>query len=700
MFGKKRSSKASSQLRPLRPILTVMLACVALASAGTGWALAQSAGWLGNSKRPAARTARKAPHARSARIGISERLALRSWRKSPRLPADTTPPQTTLTSQPAAATTEPSASFSFTASESGSSFACKLDAGSWGSCSSPKSYSALAVGRSAERRVGNEGGGKGAATPDVGTWTVEAPAPPADPTPAEEEPAPPADITPPETTLTSKPTAATTETSASFSFTASESGSSFACKLDAGSWGSCSSPKSYSALAVGRSAERRVGNEGGGKGAATPDVGTWTVEAPAPPADPTPAEEEPAPPADITPPETTLTSKPAAATTETSASFSFTASESGSSFACKLDAGSWGSCSSPKSYSALAVGAHTFSVRASDAAGNVDATPAVGTWTVEAPASPGAHCFSSPHTCGYPDETNTGASGSLTSSGSITVSTNGSTIKDKEVSGKITINASNVTIENVKIVQTASGSDTQAISNNGSGNVIKNVTAGGKGTGSNTIEAAVRGFSGVTLERDYFYNCNECVQGGATVKDSYIVVSSIYSGAHAEDIYICSDTVNVNHSTLINTVNQTATVFGDTICGGGNKYTVTNSLLAGSGYVFYPQANNTNPSGAQTTITGNRVARCLGAAETREGGHWLCNGGSDSSGIYPFGGSYGIGAYFSGPTTWSGNVWDDNLATIPEPEARPWIAARYRGGRAPRGRGRRGAPRFGGVRRR
>jgi hypothetical protein len=278
-----------------------------------------------------------------------------------------------------------------------------------------------------------------------------------------------------------------------------------------------------------------------------------------------------------------------------------------------------------------------------------------------------SHCFASPHLCGYPDQTNTGASGTLTPSGSITVSTDGAVIKDKEVSGKITINADNVTIENVKILSTATGSGTQAISNNGSGNVIRNVTAGGPGTGANTIEAAVRGFNGVTLERDYFYNCNECMQGGGTVKDSYMVVSSIYSGAHAEDIYVCSDQIDVSHSTLINYVNQTATVFGDTICGGGNKFTVTNSLLAGSGYVFYPQANNTNPPGAQTTITANHIARCTGSPETKESGHWYCKGGSDANGIYPFGGSYGVGSYFSGPTTWSGNVWDDNLATISEP---------------------------------
>jgi hypothetical protein len=462
---------------------------------------------------------------------------------------------------------------------------------------------------------------------------------------------PPPDTTPPDTAITAQPPLTTTESAASLSFSSSEPGSTFACKLDSGSWGSCGSPKSYPGLTVGSHTFSVRATDGAGNTDATPASATWTVEA--------------AP--DTTPPETTITAQPPATTTESAASLSFSSSESGSTFACKLDSGSWGGCGSPKSYSGLAVGAHTFSVRATDGAGNTDATPASATWTVETVASPGTHCFSSPHTCGYPDTTNTGASGALSPSGSITVSTNGAVVKDKEVSGKITINASNVTIENVKIVSTATGSGTQAISNNGSGNVIRNVTAGGPGSGSSTIEAALRGFDGVTLERDYFYNCNECVQGSATVKDSYLVVSSIYSGAHAEDIYVCSEAVTVEHSTLINYVNQTATVFGDTICGGGNKYTVKNSLLAGSGYVFYPQANGTNPTGAQTTITNNRIARCTGTPETKENGHWYCKGGSDSNGIYPYGGSYGIGAYFSGPTTWSGNVWDDNGAVIPEP---------------------------------
>ena len=145
-----------------------------------------------------------------------------------------------------------------------------------------------------------------------------------------------------------------------------------------------------------------------------------------------------------------------------------------------------------------------------------------------------------------------------------------------------------------------------------------------------------------------------------------MVVDSIYSGAHAENIYVCSGLVDVNHSTLINNQPQTATVFGDTICGGGNTFKVTNSLLAGGGYVVYPQANSSSATGV-STITGNRFARCLTSTVYHPSwGGRLCSGGPDSHGYFPGGGSFGHAAYIysGGANTWSGNVWDDNNAPV------------------------------------
>jgi hypothetical protein len=92
---------------------------------------------------------------------------------------------------------------------------------------------------------------------------------------------------------------------------------------------------------------------------------------------------------DTAAPDTTITNGPAASTTDTSAAFSFTSSENSSTFECRLDGGPWTACSTPNAYNSLAVGAHTFDVRATDTAGNVDPTPATLAWTVTAPPQPG-----------------------------------------------------------------------------------------------------------------------------------------------------------------------------------------------------------------------------------------------------------------------------------------------------------------------
>lgn len=82
------------------------------------------------------------------------------------------------------------------------------------------------------------------------------------------------------------------------------------------------------------------------------------------------------------PPTPTIASAPANSTSATSASFGFTDSEAGVSFECRLNEGSYSVCVSPKSYSELADGPHTFDVRAVDAAGNHSAA-ASHTWTVD-----------------------------------------------------------------------------------------------------------------------------------------------------------------------------------------------------------------------------------------------------------------------------------------------------------------------------
>jgi RNA polymerase sigma factor (sigma-70 family) len=88
---------------------------------------------------------------------------------------------------------------------------------------------------------------------------------------------------------------------------------------------------------------------------------------------------EPAPPptstrtttADRKPPTVVITAAPAGVVTAPAASIAFRASEPGVTFTCRLDGGASARCTSPASYQGLAVGAHTFAVRATDGTGNV-----------------------------------------------------------------------------------------------------------------------------------------------------------------------------------------------------------------------------------------------------------------------------------------------------------------------------------------
>jgi thermitase len=88
---------------------------------------------------------------------------------------------------------------------------------------------------------------------------------------------------------------------------------------------------------------------------------------------------------DTTAPDTTLSNPPS--TSGSSVSFTFSSTENGSTFKCTLDGSASETCTSPKSYSGLGGGSHTFTVAATDTAGNADMSPASHTWTVSTSSS-------------------------------------------------------------------------------------------------------------------------------------------------------------------------------------------------------------------------------------------------------------------------------------------------------------------------
>jgi hypothetical protein len=245
-------------------------------------------------------------------------------------------------------------SFTFTATIAGSTFECKLDtpsgAGSYEPCTSPRAYTTTANG-AYTFSVRAINGGTPDPTPATRSFTV--------------------DTGPPDTTITGGPSGPTTATSASFTFT-SEPGAAFECKLDTpagpGTYAACTSPRAYTTTADGDYTFSVRATDAVGNTDASPATQSFTVDTAAP--------------------DTTINTGPSGPTGNNAPQFTFSATEAGATFECRLDGpggttGTYQACSSPRNLGTLADGSYTFLVRATDPAGNTDASPASRAFTID-----------------------------------------------------------------------------------------------------------------------------------------------------------------------------------------------------------------------------------------------------------------------------------------------------------------------------
>jgi hypothetical protein len=101
---------------------------------------------------------------------------------------------------------------------------------------------------------------------------------------------------------------------------------------------------------------------------ATPTTAKWTV--------------------DTTPPNTIIVSRPSGFVNPNTATFTFIATHTtpaGNIFECRLDHQEFAPCVSPKTYTSLREGSHTFEVQGTDSVGNTDPTPTIARWSVGVP---------------------------------------------------------------------------------------------------------------------------------------------------------------------------------------------------------------------------------------------------------------------------------------------------------------------------
>lgn len=258
---------------------------------------------------------------------------------------DLTNPLATIdpTTEPSDPTNATSGSFVFMSSNGGLSFDCALDNASFGPCASPVPFGPLADGaHSFAVRTTNLAGTTGPAT--IWSWTVDTAAPAAP-------------------IVTSAPVSRTKSRSATIAFHGAELGLQYSCRLDVAGFVPCSSPAVYGNLPDGAHTFAVGSTDAAGNSGPTAQR-QWIV--------------------DTGPPHTRITGAPSAVSSGQSASFAFAANETAS-FVCSLDGGTFSPCSSPKAYGGLHNGGHTFRVRATDLAGNVEQAAQAYGWQVLLP---------------------------------------------------------------------------------------------------------------------------------------------------------------------------------------------------------------------------------------------------------------------------------------------------------------------------
>lgn len=181
-----------------------------------------------------------------------------------------------------------------------------------------------------------DGDGNGSQVPDMGAFELN-------------------DITAPTSTFTSGPSGPTNNRQPVFQFRSNENGARLECALDGGAFQPCTSPATTPPLADGSHSFSVRSTDAAFNVENPPVTRTFTVDTVAPNA--------------------TITKKPAKRFYKKRVKFKFAVDEPGATLQCNLDGKGWKKCNAVWKFNTK-VGKHVMLVRAVDAAGNVDATPA------------------------------------------------------------------------------------------------------------------------------------------------------------------------------------------------------------------------------------------------------------------------------------------------------------------------------------
>ena len=264
--------------------------------------------------------------------------------------------------------------------------------------------------------------------------------------------------------------------------------------------------------------------------------------------------------------------------------------------------------------------------------------------------------------------------------GPTTITQAGTVIDSKRIEGPLTISAHNVTIKNsyihVKIGPSPGGDTTHAVfSTDDNNNLIIQDTEisalaanGIESTDTTTGGSFAVGRTGYTLIRDNIYGSGDILRmdGSGVVQDCWLhdpggnaIVNGVVTGdptnsAQHNDVIQSTNAfyIKVVHNRMDNQHTQTSNMLLKADLGPISNVTVKNNLFNGGGISFYWYDQNNSlyhiTQGNGEGVIGNHFQRA------------------------PTGGYFAKGGFYqptaskaqTPPTTWSGNVWDDNGATV------------------------------------
>jgi hypothetical protein len=265
------------------------------------------------------------------------------------------------------------------------------------------------------------------------------------------------------------------------------------------------------------------------------------------------------------------------------------------------------------------------------------------------------------HACGFPDTTNSGvpAGASLrsvpdqiakgpgwtsNSDGSVAVTGNGAVLSDLSIHGTLDVEASNVTIEDVRV--TASGAFAVSFRHT-SNDTIEHSTISGADSGAGRVNATVADVygdsTGLTIKDNNIYWFRSAVQlQSGTVTGNYIHDPGYISDDHTNGVITNAGApLTVSNNTILISQGQTDCVSLNDSEDTGiviKDRTISGNLLAGGGYPIYGGTAFENTT-SNIVITNNRF----------------------SSIFFPKAGQFGTDADFNPGdpgNVWTGNVWD------------------------------------------